>query len=187
LRSPLNSISLCGIERLFNVSYAHSYPMAPSGGLFVFVLGLGIVLGAFFTRARYILLGASGGIAVLTLPAFARSLTAPFGVPSAIQIWSMVLAVAFEAAAIFLAIRRLRARGERAVNLGILIAVALHFLVMTPALGPVVVVLGVLTALNAWGGLRSQRLSLQAHWLLDGSLKLVAGALLWFAPRLLGP
>jgi hypothetical protein len=161
--------------------------MAPSGGLFVLLLGLGIVLGALFMRARYFLLGASGGIAVLSLPAFARSLTTPLGIPSAIQVFSMVFAVAFEAAAIFMAIHHLRAHGERAVNLGILLAVALHFLIMGPALGPVVVLLGVLTALNAWSGLRSQRLSLQAHWLLDGTLKLAAGTVLWFASHLPRP
>jgi hypothetical protein len=168
------------------MSYANAYPLAPSGGLFILILGLGIGLGALFLRARYLLLGASGAIAVLTLSVFARSLAAPFGVPNSFQIWSLAIAIAFEAAAIFMAIRRLRARGERAVNLGVLLAVALHFPIMEPALGPVVVVLGVLAALNAWSGLHSHRLSLQAHWLLDGILKLVAGAVLWFAPRLPG-
>ncbi len=160
------------------MSYVQTYPMAPAGGLFLLTVGVGIVLGAVFPRARFVLLGVSGAIAVLTLVAFARSLTAPFGVPRPVQVWSLVFAVALELLLVPLAIRHFRIRGERAVTFGVLLAVGAHFLPMAVAFGPVVVVLGLLSVFNAMLGLRISVSSLHVHWLVDGVLKIATGAVL---------
>jgi hypothetical protein len=169
------------------MSYVQTYPMAPAGGLFLLTVGVGIVLGAVLPRARFVLLGVSGAIAVLTLLAFARSLTAPFGVPRPVQLWSLVFAVALELLLVPLAIRHYRLRGERAVTLGVLLAVGAHFLPMAVAFGPVVVALGLSSLLNAMLGLTfPSRLSLRFHWLADGDLKIAAGAVLYLVTPALG-
>ena len=147
-------------------------------------VGFGVTLGATFPRIRDSLLAASGAAAVLEMWAFGALLTVPLGVPSPLQIWSLVVAVAFEIAVIAVVVGQFRTRGERTLRLGILLAVGTHFLLMAPAFGPLIVLLGVLVILNALLGLRSPSLSVRTLWLLDGSLKLAIGAVLWLiVPR----
>jgi hypothetical protein len=161
------------------MSYAHTYPLAPCGGLFVLTVGLGTVVGAIVPRFRNALLAASGVAAGLELWAFGASITEPFGAPTPFQVWSLVLAIAFEIAVIAVVVRRLRTRGERTLNLAILVGVGAHFLLMAPAFGPLIVVLGLLAMLNAVYGLRSPALSFRALWFLDGVLKVAVGGVLW--------
>jgi hypothetical protein len=165
-------------------SYAHHYPLAPCGGLFVVTVGFGVTLGALFPRFTNSSLAASGVVAVLEMWAFGASLTAPLGVPTPLQVWSLVVAVAFEIIAIAVVVGQLRKRGERTLKLGILLAVGTHFLLMAPAFGPLIVLLGFLAILNALLGLRSPDLSVRTLWLFDGGLKLAIGAVLWLiVPR----
>jgi divalent metal cation (Fe/Co/Zn/Cd) transporter len=147
------------------VSYAHNYPLAPCGGLFVFTVGFGVTLGAIFPRLRNSSLAASGVVAVLEMWAFGASLTAPLGVPTPFQVWSLVVAVAFEIAVVAIVVAQFRKRGERTLRLGILLAVGSHFLLMAPAFGPLIVLLGLLAILNALLGLRSPSLSVRTLWL----------------------
>jgi hypothetical protein len=159
--------------------YAHTYPLAPCGGLFVLTVGLGTMLGAIFPRFRNPLLAASGVAAGLGLWAFGASITERFGAPTPLQLWSLVVAIAFEVAVIAVVVRRLRTRGERTLNLAILVGVGAHFLLMAPAFGPLIVVLGLLAMLNAVYGLRSPGFSFRAVWFLDGVLKVAIGGVLW--------
>ena len=165
-------------------SYAHNYPLAPCGGLFVLTVGFGVTLGAIFPRFRNSMLVASGAVAVLEMWAFGASLTAPWGVPTPLQVWSLVVAVAFEIAVIAVIVGQFRTRGERTLRLGILLAVGTHFLLMAPAFGPLIVLLALLAILNGLLGVRSPSLSVRTLWFLDGSLKLAIGAVLWLiVPR----
>jgi hypothetical protein len=161
------------------LSYVQRYPLAPAGGLFLLVVGVGLVLGGIVPRRRTLLLASSGGFAVTTLVLFAGRITAPYGVPTPLQVWSLVASVAFEVVALSLVIRLFRARGERTLYFLVFLVVGAHFVPMAPAFGPVVALLGVLAMLNALVGLRSSAHSLRALFLVDGALKAAAGGLLW--------
>jgi hypothetical protein len=124
-------------------------------------------------------LAASGVTAGLELWAFGASITAPFGAPTPLQVWSLIAAIGFEIAVITVVVRKLRTGGERTLNLAILVGVGAHFLLMAPAFGPLIAALGLLAMLNAVYGLRSPSLSFRALWFLDGVLKVAIGGVLW--------
>jgi hypothetical protein len=161
------------------VSYAHAYPLAPIGGFFVFTVGLGTLAGALLPRYRIFLLSASGLAACLMLWQFGASIAELFGAPTPFQVWSLVVAIAFEIVVIAVLVRKLRTRGERILNLAILVGVGAHFLFMAPAFGALIVVLGLLAIFNAAYGLRSPSVSFQTLWFLDGVLKAAIGGVLW--------
>lgn len=106
----------------------------------------------------------------------ATSLTAPFGAPTTFQIGSLFVAVVAEMAALAWVVRGFARQGERPVTIAILVVVGLHFVLMAPAFGPLVAVLGVLAAANATLGSIFPRYPLPALWLADGALKLGFGA-----------
>jgi hypothetical protein len=165
---------------------AHPFPLIRSGGLFLILVGTAIVLGGLVPRRRGLLLAAGGVVAAAVVGLSAGALTRPLGWPTRAQILSLLIAVAFEIAAIVWVRHRLRSRGERTAALAILFVVGLHFLPMGVAFGPVIAVLGLATAINSAAGLRLFRaMPLQGFWLADGGLKIAAGALMfWFPPNL---
>jgi hypothetical protein len=60
--------------------------------------------------------------------------------------------------------------------------VAVHFVLMAPAFGQLIALLGVLTAINAYAGMRFGALSLHTVWVADGALKMaIGGAMLAIA------
>jgi hypothetical protein len=110
---------------------------------------------------------------------FGASIAELFGAPTPFQVWSLVVAIAFEIVVIAVLVRKLRTRGERILNLAILVGVGAHFLFMAPAFGALIVVLGLLAIFNAAYGLRSPSVSFQTLWFLDGVLKAAIGGVLW--------
>ena len=161
-------------------SYFYTYPLSVSGGAFLATTGVGIVLGAIFFRRRNVLLalfGALGMMMTCIVPGSAFGRHAPV---TRLQIGSLVFAIAVEIALIPVLRRWLEPYGERTLVLGILILVGAHFVPMYPALGPLVVLLGLCVMFNAGIALRIPALGLRIVWLTDGCLKLATGLLLWF-------
>ena len=157
--------------------------MARAGGMFIFVVGLGVVGGALDPRHRRFLLVFGAAIATLALILFGGQLSAPFGIPSRFQLWSLVGSIAIEGLLIRVAVFRCRAAGERTLLLAILFAVGLHFLPMALAFGPVCVILGVaLCACSGFGLWLRPGLALNGLWAADGLLKMACGALMFLAP-----
>ena len=163
------------------MSYAHAYPLAPIGGFIILTVGLGTLGGAILPRYRMVLLAVSGLAACLMLWQFGASIAELFGAPTSFQVWSLVAAIAFEIVVIAVLVRKLRNRGERILNLAILVGVGAHFLLMAPAFGPLIVVLGLLAIINAAYGLRFPGVSFRILWFLDGALKAAIGGVLWLA------
>lgn len=163
-------------------SYANLYPLVRGGGLFVMLMGAGIVLGAIWFRSRNSFLAIGAIVATVAVSLTAARLAAPYGVPTLAQIGWLVAAVVAEVIALALVIPRFARRGERAVLLAILVVVGLHFIPMAPAFGPLAAVLGVLCALNAFAAVRMSQYPLRAVWATDGVLKVILGALMWFVP-----
>jgi len=155
---------------------AESHPLIAGGGVFLALMGAGIIAGGLFPLRRRWLLGASFIVASVTTSLVARSLAAPFGAPTRLQIAVLVVAVVVEVVVIQLMVPRLWPRGERTVTLGVLAVVGAHFLPMVVAFGPVVGVLGLVSIGNAAVGLWvAPQISLRMFWVIDGGLKLMCG------------
>lgn len=165
-------------------SLADAFPLMRSGGLFLMALGVAMVLGAASMKRRYLALGLGAAIGAVATALSALPLSAPFGSPSAVQLGSLAGAVAFEGLAIALLRRAISRSGPRLHTIAILSIVGAHFAIMTPAFGPPVVALSFLSLGNALLGAIQPRYPLSALWLLDGALKIGAGAAMFMGHRL---
>ncbi len=165
-------------------SQAHAFPLIRSDGAFLMLMGLGIVAGAPFFRWRYpaLTLGAAIGAAALAILAY--PLSAPYGAPTMLAIASLAAAVAFEALLIATLISRFKT--ERGRTIGVLTIVGAHFVIMAPAFGPLIVLLGFLCMINALSGLFGAAHSLPKLWAADGAFKIAVGAAMWFGHVLPG-
>jgi len=164
-------------------SQAEVFPLIRGGGLFLLVVGLSIVVGAFRFRARYTILAVGAAIAAAVTTFLAAPLAAPFGRPDLIQILSLAIAVAVEAALLVPVLRQARTHDERETTLAILTIVGGHFLLMAPAFGPLIVLLAFASVLNTLAGLLWQGYRVERLWALDGVLKTLVGGLMFFGHR----
>ena len=163
---------------------AHPFPLIRGGGLFLLLVGLSIIVGAVAPRRLWASFIAGAIIASTVVALTAIRLTAPLGRPTAFQLESLVVAVFIEVIAIAWVGSRLRAATERQRILSILVVVAAHFFLMGPAFGPLVVLLGLSSVVNAVAGLRATATPWLAFWVIDGVLKAgIGGAMFWYAPR----
>jgi hypothetical protein len=122
------------------------------------------------------------GLASVVLIATARRLITPLGRPTAFQIATLVAAVLIEVSVIAGLDRWLRTVQERQRTLVVLIIVGAHFVLMAPAFGPTIAVLGLLSIVNAVAALRATEIRLSTAWFLDGALKAsIGGLMFWYA------
>jgi hypothetical protein len=155
---------------------ADLFPLIRGGGLFLAIVGVAILMGALQFRWRNLLLGAGAALAAAVTTATAAYLAAPYGAPTYLQIGSLIVAVLLEIGALIWAIRRFAPQGPRAVTIAVLAIVGAHFVLMAPAFGPLIALLGAITVANALAGVRFTTYSLRALWAADGALKLGFGA-----------
>jgi hypothetical protein len=180
-------IALLGIWFVFKSlplpTTSHPYPMIRSGGLFLAMIGTGIILGTIFPRYLWHFFGISLFVASTALTFAARSLTAPLGMPTRFQIGVLIFAVVVEFALIVLLPRFFPPRNEAGFQILVLLSVGIHFLIMIPAFGPQIAVLGLLTIVNAGIGIwKTPQIRFQNIWGIDGILKLVIGTLMLCFP-----
>lgn len=164
-------------------SWAHAFPMVRAGGVFIFAMGAGVVLGAIFPNKRRSLLILGAAVATFALILLAARLAAPLGAPTRIQFWFLFGSIVAEAILVRIAVALYRQAGERSLLLAILFAVALHFLPMTVAFGPICGVMGLTLCVCAGFGLwLMPGVRLNALWALDGLVKMAFGAIMLIAP-----
>lgn len=158
----------------------HLFPLVRAGGLFLMVVGVGLVAGAFSPKQRWVFAGAAAVLATFLTAAAAPVLVRPFGAPTVLQIAALAIAVAVEALMIATFGKYFRRGGSRSYELGMLFIVGLHFLPMGVAFGPVIGLLGLGCTLNAGHGLWIDRNHPSAaYWGIDGLMKVGAGALMF--------
>lgn len=156
---------------------AHAFPLVRAGGLFILIMGIGVVLGAIFQGIRRLLLVLGAAVATLAIILFAARLSAPFGPPTRTQLWFLFGSIAAEAFLVRLAVALYREAGERSLLLAILFAVGLHFLPMAVAFGPVCALMGATLCACSGVGLWSRpNLPLNGLWAADGIIKIGFGA-----------
>jgi len=164
------------------LSWAPAFPMVPAGGLFIAIMGVGIVVGALFPNKRDFLLISAFVVAVVALVIFAGRLMAPFGSPTRLQLWFLFGSIALEIVLFHFGMPRYRRAGERSARLASLFIVGLHFLPMAVAFGPMFFTLGVVLCLCSGAGLwLKPSLSLNGLWTADGLIKIVFGSVMILA------
>lgn len=145
--------------------------------MFIVIMGIGMLLGALLPIRRRLFLAIGAAVATLAIVLFARPLAAPFGAPTAIQLWFLFGSIAAEAALIPLAVAVYRQSGERALLLAILFVVGLHFIPMAVAFGPPCAALGFAVCSVAGFGLWARAdISLDRLWAVDSLIKIGVGA-----------
>jgi hypothetical protein len=165
--------ALEGIE----VNYSQIYPMAPLGGAFVTVMGAFVLLGSALPRLRMTLVYVGMGAATLALILSAR-LAAGLPPPTTPQVVSLAVAILVEFVAFLTLMPRIRVHGQRAVLVSTLAIVGAHFLIMFPAFGLLIALVGTLCVANAGAAWRWADYRTDIAWLIDGLIKLGGGLLL---------
>jgi len=152
----------------------HKYPMVRSGGLFLMLLGLGMIGSVLFATGGLVNNAVFfAGVAVATGSLFlARRLS--YGKPSRTQVMALCGAIFLEVLLMNI-VGRTVAHDLRIRWLWALVVVGTHFLPMTLAFGPRMLLLGALCIANAVLGLAFASISLFAVVLVDGTLKTAFG------------
>src|ERR1700679_3386283 len=83
--------------RLDPSSWAYAFPMVRAGGVFIFIMGAGVVLGALLPGRRRSLLIIGAGVATVAIVLLAAPLSAPFGTPTRLQLWFLFGSISAEA------------------------------------------------------------------------------------------
>lgn len=161
---------------------AHAFPLVRGGGLFIFTMGCGVVLGGVFVRYRKWLLAVGAAAATIAIMVYAPRLSEPFGAPTRLQFWFLFGAILAEAVLIRVVVALYRNAGERSLLLAILFVVGLHFLPMAVTFGPLCAALGLVASMNAATGLwLKPSLPLNGLWIADGVIKMIFGTLMLLA------
>jgi hypothetical protein len=159
----------------------HPYPMMRGAGLFVLLVGLGITIGGLLGKKYVVPMLIGGGVlAILSQIIQVKGLTNFGGIPTRAQLYALYIGIASEAVLIGLVVYFIRDRSSRRFWLWILLVVGIHFIVLAYAQGPPLLLLGVLSMVNAIVGLRMTNVSYLKFWVFDGVLKIAIGAWMLF-------
>ena len=163
-------------------AWAYAFPMVRAGGVFIFIMGAGVVLGALVPKRRRSLLVLAAAVATIAMIFSASHLSAPYGAPTKLQLWFLFGSIGAEAIFIRVAVALYRHASERSLLLAILFAVGLHFLPMGMAFGPLCTALGLMLCLCAGIGLwLMPGIPLNTLWASDGLIKMIFGATMLLA------
>jgi hypothetical protein len=158
-----------------------AFPMARAGGLFILIMGVGVILGGRFPGHRKLLLALGGVAATLAVVLFANELNGPIGLPTSGQVRALYGAMLFEVLLIGVVVARYKHAGDRTLLLAILVVVGFHFIPMAIAFGPLCAALGISVLINAGAGLWVKRdVPLNYFWVIDGALKIACGGVMFF-------
>jgi hypothetical protein len=158
----------------------HPYPMAPSGGLFLALVGTGLIAAVAFSGDKLADLRIFfGGVGLGTIALmFAGSLS--LGTPTRLQIGALGAAIALEVI-LFNVQGRLLPRGtdESVRWMWISMIVGVHFLPMAISFGPRLLALGAICIAIAIAGLNLRGSPAEIFLLMDGAAKLAFGVWLF--------
>ena len=159
-----------------NTYQEHPYPLVRSGGLFLILIGGGIIIDVFFSGA--FIVGTS--LALISL-FFAKALS--FGKPMRIQIVALIVAIVLEMVLLIVMVNVLPIDIDSQTRMmWILIIVGVHFLPMAVSFGPRFALLGVLCMVNGFVGLQLNDVSSDLFLIIDGILKVAFGCWLYKMP-----
>lgn len=149
---------------------SHPYPLVRSGGLFLVLIGAGIIIDVVLNGAFIV----GTALAMISLM-FAKVLS--FGKPTRIQVVALVFAIVLEIVLFIILANVLPEDIAFPVRLmWILIIVGMHFLPMAVCFGPRFAIAGILCIINGFVGLMVSEVSSDLFLLVDGVLKFGFGS-----------
>ena len=155
----------------------HPFPMVRSGGLFVLLVGLGILAGAILGENHFIPpLIAGACLAAIAQGVFRSRLVQPLGTPTRFQVMTLIGAIVLEMILVTLVAYVFHFHQSRSFWLWILLVVGIHFLIIAMAQGKLLVLLGVACIANAIVGLWLPQVPLVIFWFIDGLMKMIVGS-----------
>lgn len=164
-----------GIQSV-NKHQDHPYPLVRSGGLFLILIGAGIVIDVALSGAFIV-----GTVFAIISLMFAKVLS--FGKPTRIQIVALAFAIILEIVLLIIMVNVLPAGIAVPVRLmWVLMIVGVHFLPMAVCFGPRFAIVGVLCIVNGLAGLILSNVSSDLFLLVDGILKVGFGLWLFKSP-----
>jgi len=154
----------------------HPYPLVRSGGLFLVLIGAGIIIDVVLSGAFII-----GTVSAIISLMFAKVFS--FGKPTRIQIIALALAIVLEIVLLIIMVNVVPADVAVPVRLmWVLTIVGVHFLPMAVCFGPRFAIVGILCIVNGLIGLIVSNVSSDLFLLVDGALKLGFGLWLFKSP-----
>jgi hypothetical protein len=164
---------------------SYPYPIARSGGLFLLIIGVGLLAAVVLSGSALVNYGvffAAVAVAIASL-FFAKGLS--FGPPTRLQLAALIFALTLEGALFALMGRLLPPGTEEQVRwLWVSIIVGVHFVPMAISFGPLLLALGVGCIATAAVGLMMPSVPYEVFGVIDGMLKVAIGAwLLSVKPR----
>jgi hypothetical protein len=154
---------------------AHPLPLIRGGGLFVICVGLGFLPGWIVPRV-WLPCAIAGFVTGMVASAMSPALQPPLGDPSRLQVAALITAIVVEIVLTWYVVARFGGGNERTFILSILLVVGFHFIIVGPAHGLLMALLGLLTMLNAVIGMYSATsVPLQAFGIIDSMLKIGFG------------
>jgi hypothetical protein len=166
----------------------HPYPNIRGGGLFLVIVGMGLIVGGLLGEGRMVkLFYLSFLAACIALAVFGRRLRGSLGTPTQQQILSIPAAILLELILIVWVGHVFHGHPgqERSYILWLLLVIGIHFIVFALSMGPLMLLVAGLCILNAAVGLLLPAISVVVFWILDGAIKLVVGSLMLRAPRII--
>ena len=153
--------------------------MVRSGGLFILLVGLGILAGAALGENHLLpplIVGAF--LAIIAQSVFRSRLVRPLGSPTRFQVTALIGAIILEMNTTAVVAYEFHFRQSRSFWLWILLVVGGHFLIIAIAQGRLPFLLGVACVANAVVGLWLPQAPLAIFWSIDGVLKIIVGSLM---------
>jgi hypothetical protein len=151
--------------------------MIRSGGLFVLLIGLGIVAGAILGENHLLApLIVGAGLAFIAQNIFRSRLVQPLGTPTRVQIGALISAIVLEIILTGVVAYAFHFHQSRHFWLWILLVVGSHFVIIAVAQGRLLFLLGIVCIVNALIGLWLSNIPLVVFWFVDGILKIIVGA-----------
>lgn len=157
-------------------SQGHPYPLVRSGGLFLVLIGAGIIIDVALSGAFIV----GTALALISLM-FAKVLS--FGKPTRMQMVALALAIILEIVLLIIMANVLPAGIAVSIRLmWILVIVGVHFLPMAVCFGPRFAIVGILCIVNGLAGLVLNNVSSELFLIVDGALKVGFGLWLFKNP-----
>jgi len=157
---------------------AEAFPLMRGGGLFLAVIGLGILVGGVGPaswRIPALIAGAALGVVAMAVAGITKWAFDGIGYPAWWQ-WAVLgVAVLVEGYLVSVVAERYEF-GSREFWLAMLFVVGVHFLLLTFSHGPICGLLAVLCIVNVVIASRVPSMGVGTAWSIDGLLKMTAGA-----------
>jgi hypothetical protein len=177
--SHYSVVKLCE-EGILIAALPHPFPTVRSGGLFLILIGLTVILSAMVAGSRPMqpaVFVVGTAIAIVVALILLRDRLA-YGEQTDAQRRAVFTALGLEGVGVWLVVELVGTSDLRALWLWLFLVVGFHFFLLTVVHGPKMLVLGVLVSLNAVIGLLFTPAPFLAFALIDGCLKTVFGVLM---------